>query len=61
VETGNQRSGKSRILLYWGQVLSDGVKYALSRYFKSDLQVDKRIFSAIFRKLSGSVDPDKKL
>jgi hypothetical protein len=54
-------SGESRILLYRGQVLSDGVKHILIRYFKSDLHVDERVFSAIFMKLSGSADPDKNL
>jgi hypothetical protein len=54
-------NGESRILPYQGQVLSDGVKHVLIRYFKSDLHVDERMFSAIFRKLSGSADPDNNL
>jgi hypothetical protein len=51
-------SGESRILCYRGQVLSDGVKHILFHYFNSDLQVNKRMFSAIFRKLSGLGDPE---
>jgi hypothetical protein len=54
-------SGESRILPYRGQVLSDGSKHALIHYFKSNLQVDERIFSAIFRKLSRSASPDNNL
>jgi hypothetical protein len=59
--TTSATSGEFRILLYWGLVLSDGVKHAFIRYFKSDLQVDEKMFSAISRKLSGSADPDNKL
>jgi hypothetical protein len=54
-------SGESRILPYRGQVLSNGVKHALIHYFRSDLQVDERMFSGIFRKLSGLADLDKSL